>query len=587
MTTLTSYPGLSLVSATATRTKLFLDYEEELGRLPEYVEMYRRSGKVRLIPQDSIDFVTTVLDQSEALIELNRSLVPHEPVFTSVYTKTTSSGNPRPTLTAYDLKRFHGFRNQVTDLVVLEGIRDVHAVLLHFAENETAEAFAHAAFGLEFGAPYIQTTQTVGGIEYFVINFLFNDESMKLASVRETYSFMHRFMDAYPDLPHIRVEMNDDALCKLYLDSNLVLATAEAYKEGRPAPMYASCGFSLLGNFAFHQEGWNTLPTQFSSDEQIIATLEHMQLDVIPTYNRLLKDGLEVLQDDRSFLPQTELEYVREKVGSLIWDEVIAYFSQSISGFEKLYSVLLEKKEIDTQTVKAIIEAKESFENSRKQLAQLRTNFGRIVPRLSGLRSVSVGAEYRQTVRELELAYELSALDKKRSFHFILELEGFGRRSIKTLPRIVGFYGFLKIIMAIFSQRAFRKNRDQRACYLHTRFSPSIIENEGYLNVLLFATGQEMSATLLQALNDPLEHSVPTKNSGDIALKNLQELFAHIYKIPLYEGGKIRKDNVQRLRQLFRVGNLSERDDDLSGKTGFFLEIHFPAFGRIEDFRRK
>lgn len=579
------YSNLSIISPESTRARLFLEYEDELSRLPDYVDMYRRSSKARLIPQDSIDFVTTVLDQSEALLGLNRSLVPHEPKFTSVYTKTTSPGNPRPTLTAYDLKRFHGFRNQVTDLVVLEGIRDIHAVLLHFAENETADAFAHAAFGLEFGAPYIQTMEVREGIEYYVINFLFNDESMKLASVRETYSFINRFMDAYPNLPHIRIELHDNKLCQIYLDSKKILDTAEAYKNDRPLPTKASAGFSLLGNFAFHQEGWNELPEQFGETSTIVSTLEQMQLDMVPTYNRLLKEGLEVLQDDRSFLPQTELEYVREKVDSLIWDEIITYFSKGITDFEKIYTLLLSHKTIDARAVKAIVDAKEAFDSSRKQIAQIRTHFSRIVPRLSGLRSVAIGSEYLQTIKELEKAYTIVG-DKQKSFRFIYELNGFANKtSIHTLPRVVGFYGFFKIIMAIATEYALRKSRDQKTCYVHTRFSPSISNNEGHIKTMIYIKSAELSTDVIDAINDPLQQSIPGKTKIQWAFKHLQDLFAHIYKIELTSGGKINEDGIARLKEIFHVGNLSSRKDDLSTHEGFYIEMNFPAFGRVEDFK--
>ncbi len=580
------YTNLSIISPESTRARLFLEYEDELNRLSDYVDMYRRSFKARLIPQDSIDFVTTVLDQSEALLGLNRSLVPQEPSFTSVYTKTTSPGNPRPTLTAYDLKRFHGFRNQVTDLVVLEGIRDVHAVLLHFAENETAEAFAHAAFGLEFGAPYIQTTEIRNGTEYYVINFLFNDETMKLSTVRETYSFINRFMDAYPDLPHIHIQMEGNNLCRIFLESKKILDTAEAYKNGRPLPVTASAGFSLLGNFAFHQEGWSETPVQFTDKKQLISTLEQMQFDMIPTYNRLLKEGLVVLQDDRSFLPQTELEYVREKVDMLIWEEIMNYFSKGVSDFEKIYTLLLSHKTIDAQAVKAIVDAKEAFDVSRKQIAQIRAHFGRIVPHLSGLRSVSLGSEYTHTIKELEKAYSIVNADKKKVFRFIQELNGFGSKStIYSLPRIVGFYGFFKIIMSIATEYAFKKSRDQKTCYVHTRFSPSIIQNEGHLNGVIYFKGSELSTDILEAINNPLEGSIPGKTKLFWTLKHLQDLFAHIYKIELLKENEIDQNAVKHLQQLFHVGNLSERTDSLSSTEGFYIEMNFPAFGRVEDFK--
>lgn len=588
MTTIVPFATLNIFSPESLRAKLFLEYEEELGRLQEYVDMYRKSSKSRLIPQDSIDFVTTVLDQSEALLGLNRSLTPLEPAFTSVYTKTTSSGNPRPTLTAYDLKKFHGFRNQVTDLVVLEGIRDVHAVLLHFAEHESAEAFAHAAFGLEFGAPYIQTTEMIKGREFYVINFLFNDESMKLNTVRETYTFINRFLEAYPELPHMKVVLTDRNLCKIYLDSTLILKTAEAYKNGRPLPSRASSGFSLLGNFAFHQEGWNELPEQFRTDDQIIATLEHMQLDMIPTYNRLLKEGLEVLQDDRSFLPQTEIEYVRERLETIIWDEVMTYFSRSMSGFEKIYALIQSQKPITEETVKTVIQAKDSIDNSRSQLVQLRTQFGKIVPRLSGLRSISLGTEFTQATKELERAYSMVSTEDNRSIKFIQEIDGFGAKAtLSTLPRIVGFYGFLKLLITIASQRAFRKNRDRKTNYLHIRFMPTILRNEGHVNVTIYAKGIEADPDLIQALNDPFRATLPSKSSFDFALKQIQDIVAHVYKISLTERGAQTAEGVDRLQELFHVGNLSNRTDDLREHSGFYIEINFPAFGRVEEFRRK
>lgn len=583
-----TYTGLNLLSPENSRTRLFLDYEEELNRLSEYVDMYRRSSKTRLIPQDSIDFVTTVLDQSEALLGLNRSLIPQEPKFTSVYTKTTSSGNPRPTLTAYDLKRFHGFRNQVTDLVVLEGIRDVHAVLIHFAETGTAEAFAHAAFGLEFAAPYIQTTEAFNGTEFYVINILFNDESMKLTTVRETYSFLNRFAEAYPNLPHIFVEMNQNGLYKIFLDKKKVLETAEAYKNGRPLAPEATAGFSLLGNFAFHQEGWSEAPEQFKSSDSIIESLVHMQLDMIPTYNRLLKDGLEVLQDDRSFLPQTELEYVRERVDLLIWDEIMNYFSKGITDFEKIYTLLLSHKTIDAQAVKAIVEAKESFDLSRQQMSHIRANFSRIVPRLSGLRSVGVGAEYMQTIRELEKAYALISGDKKKTLHFIDELRGFGNKSTTyTLPRIVAFYGFLKIIMAVFTELSLQTNANDESCYIHSRFSPLIIKNEGYVNMVIYSKGVEIPNKVLSAINDPFQNTVPGKNKVHWTIKQLQDLFSHIYKVELILEGQKNTTNANYLKDLFHLGNLSQRKDELAKHKGFYIELNLPAFGRIEDFKMK
>jgi hypothetical protein len=571
-----------------TRSRLLLEYDEEISRLFEYTEMYRRRSKVRLLPQDSIDFITTVLDQSEALIGLNRSLVPQEPAFTSVYTKTTTHGNPRPILTAYDLKKFHGFKNQVTDLVVIEGIRDVHAILLNFAENETAEAFAHAAFGLEFGAPYIQTTAQIDGTEYYVISFLFNDEAMKLSSVRETYSFVKKFMEAYPDLNHISMTLDDNNLCQIYLDKQKILATAEAYKNGRPLPNTATSGFSLLGSYAFQQEGWNEIPEQMTSAESIVATLERMQLDMIPTYNRLLKEGLEVLHDDRSFLPQTELEYIREQLDVMIWELLMPGFSHGSNELEKMYTLLTSHASIDADTIKEIVQAREAAEKNRKQINFLRKQFGKIVPRLSALRSIALGSEYFQAVQELEKMYQTLSSDKKRELRFILELEGFGAKAdIRHLPRIVGFNGLLKIILSVVSQKAYKLQRDMNTTYVHCLFSPSIHESEGHINIVSYFTGKEATKDSLTALNDPLFSVLNTRSNVDAAIKQLQQIFCHIYKVELTSDGQVNTENIKRIQSLIKIGNLSERSDDLKDKKGMFIEVNLPAFGRPDDFKRK
>lgn len=569
----------------SSRARLLLEYDEEISRLFEYTEMYRRRSKVRLLPQDSIDFITTVLDQSEALIGLNRSLVPQDPAFTSVYTKTTTHGNPRPILTAYDLKKFHGFRNQVTDLVVIEGIRDVHAILLNFAETETAEAFAHAAFGLEFGAPYIQTTETIDGIEYYVISFLFNDEAMKLSSVRETYSFVKKFMESYQELPHIRMRLNEENLCQIYLDKAKILNTAEAYKNGRPLPHTTTSGFSLLGSYAFQQEGWNEIPEQMQTEEGIISTLERMQLDMIPTYNRLLKEGLEVLHDDRSFLPQTELEYIREQLDGIIWELLMPGFSHGSNELEKMYTLLTSHQTIDTGTIKEIVQAKEASEKNRKQYSILRSQFGKIVPRLSALRSIALGSEYYQAVDELEKMYQTLSTDKKRELKFILELDGFGPKvTIHHLPRIVGFNGLLKIILSIASQKAYKLQRDLNTSYIHCRFSPVLYNSEGHISIVSYFTGKEMTPEALAVLNNPLHPTITSKNLVDIALKELQQVFCHIYKVELGSDGQVGQ---QRIKQLIHIGNLSERSDELNTKKGMFVEVRLPAFGRPEEFKRK
>lgn len=575
-------------SEKTSRSRILLEYDEELARLFEYTEMYRRRSKVRLLPQDSIDFVTTVLDQSEALIGLNRSLVPSEPAFTSVYTKTTTHGNPRPILTAYDLKKFHGFRNQVTDLVVIEGIRDVHAILLNFAETETAEAFAHAAFGLEFGAPYIQTTENRNGIEYYVISFFFNDEAMKLSTVRETYSFVKKFMEAYPDSAHISMSLDENNLCKIYLDKQKILGTAEAYKNGRPLPHTATSGFSLLGNYAFQQEGWNEIPEQMTNDESIISTLERMQLDMIPTYNRLLKEGLEVLHDDRSFLPQTELEYIREELDVIIWELLMPGFSHGSNELEKMYTLLTSHETIDAETIKEIVQARETAEKSRKQNTHLRNQFGKIVPRLSALRSIALGSEYFQAVHELERMYQTLSIDKKRELKFILELDGFGSKTdIHHLPRIVGFNGLLKIILSAASQKAYKMQREQNTSYVHCRFSPSLFNNEGHITIISYFTGKEVSREQVTALNDPFHTALNSRNLADTALKQIQQVFCHIYKVELTSDGQVNETSVKRINQLFRIGNLSERHDDLKHKKGMFVELSLPAFGRPEEFKRK
>ena len=411
---------------------------------------------------------------------------------------------------------------------------------------------------------------------------------MKLTTVRETYSFINRFMEAYPDLPHIHIEITQDDLCRVYLDKKKILDTAEAYKNERPLPTNASAGFSLLGNFAFHQEGWSEAPEQFNDEQQIIDTLIQMQLDMIPTYNRLLKDGLQVLQDDRSFLPQTELEYVRERLDNLIWEEIMTYFSKGITDFEKIYTLLLSHKTIDAQAVKAIVDAKEAFDLSRKQIGQIRTNFSRIVPRLSGLRSVGMGSEYMQTIKELEKAYTLISGDKKKTLHFIQELDGFGSKAtIHTLPRIVAFYGFFKLIMTVATEYAFKKNKDLKSCYIHTRFSPVIKQNEGHVNAVIYFKGSELSQEIIEAINDPFQLSLQSKNRIFWTFKQLQDLFAHIYKVELLNEGKINQNGITRLKELFHIGNLSERDDALASHEGFFIEINFPAFGRVEDFKRK
>ena len=588
MQSINSFALADAASEATTRSRLLLEYDEELSRLFEYTEMYRRRSKVRLLPQDSIDFITTVLDQSEALIGLNRSLVPQEPAFTSVYTKTTTHGNPRPILTAYDLKKFHGFRNQVTDLVVIEGIRDVHAILLNFAETEKAEAFAHAAFGLEFGAPYIQTTSLVNETEYYVISFLFNDEAMKLSSVRETYSFVKKFMEAYPDLAHISMNLDENNLCQIYLDKQKILATAEAYKNGRPLPHTATSGFSLLGSYAFQQEGWNEIPEQMTTSDSVIATLERMQLDMIPTYNRLLKEGLEVLHDDRSFLPQTELEYIREQIDVMIWELLMPGFSHGSNELEKMYTLLTSHASIDADTIKEIVQAREAAEKNRKQISYIRNQFGKIVPRLSALRSIALGSEYFQAVQELEKMYQTLSSDKRKELKFILELEGFGAKStIQHLPRIVGFNGLLKIILSVVSQKAYKIHRELTTSYVHCRFSPSIQENEGHINIVSYFTGKEAPRDVLSSLNDPLHTVLNSRSPVDSAIKQLQQIFCHIYKVELMSDGQVNTDNLNRIQKLIKIGNLSDRSDDLKEKKGMFIEVNLPAFGRPDEFKRK
>jgi hypothetical protein len=574
-----------MTAADTVRTKLLADYGDELSRLPEYVDMYRKSSRLRSIPPDGVDFVTSVLDQSESLLALNRSIVPDEPGYTSVYTKTTGSGNPRPTLTAYDLKRFHGFRNQITDLVLLESARDMHAVLLHFAEHERADAFALATFGIEYGAPYVHTTERHNGREWYVIHLLFNDEAMRLKSVQETYSFLNRFIEAYPDLSHIRAEFVEGRLGRIWMDKKIVLETAEAYKDDRPVPPRTSAGFGLLGNFAFQQEGWNGMPSQMASPDAVITLLETMQLEMVPPYNRLLREGLEVLQDDRSFLPQTELAYIRELLETIIWDQVMAYFGRSSSVISRMYSLVSGKKQVDAATLKAIDEAKEASEIATRNMMRLRSEFGKIVPRLSGLRSISLGSEYMQAVEELEAAYETVSGDKSRKLKFILELDGFpGKGRIYDIPRVVGFYGMLKLLLALASQNAYKINKDQDILYFHVRFKPTVIDGESYVNVLLYNYGKEAPQEIVESVNDPLAPALPGKAAGS-AQKQIQDLLAHVYKVELFQEGEIDSAGVGRLRNLMCVGNLSRRSDGLAKENGYFMEINLPAFGRPEDFK--